>query len=367
MNAQWHNYVVRQTGVWGWFMQNLFSTPFNTVLTLLCLWFIGSTLPAILDWSLFSAYFSGSGPEACDRSGGACWVFVKEQINIIMYGFYTPSEVWRPNLVFVGTALLLLCYKLPLSGKGKTYLTLYLLLIHVFVCTALLEGSLFGIHFLPIVETDLWGGLMLTLVLSSVGIVASIPLGILLALGRRADNMPLIRNFCIAFIEFWRGVPLITVLFMASVMLPLFLPSDSSFEKLTRALIGITLFEAAYMAEVVRGGLQSISRGQYEAADALGLGYWKKMGLVILPQALKLVIPGIVNTCIALFKDTSLVSIIGLWDLLNAAYNATRDPVWLPFTIEGFVFTALVYFLFCFGMSQYSQALERKLSYSTKT
>ena len=366
MVSEWRSYIVRQTGIYGWILNNLLSTPANIILTALGIWFISSTVPSFLNWALFNAYWVGTSPDDCGTDG-ACWVFIKQQFNIIIYGFYPQDQLWRPNFVFFATIALVLGYKLPIGRKGKTFLSFFLLLIYPFIITAILHGTLFGIEFFSEVETDRWGGLMLTLVLSAVGILASFPIGILLALGRRSDNMPIIRAFCIIFIEFWRGVPLITVLFMASVMLPLFLPEGSDFEKLTRALIGITLFEAAYMAEVIRGGLQSIPRGQYEACDALGLGYWRKMILVILPQAIKLVIPGIVNTCIALFKDTSLVSIIGLWDLLNAAYNATRDPLWLAYTIEGFAFTALIYFIFCFGMSQYSQILERRLSYTAKT
>jgi general L-amino acid transport system permease protein len=201
---------------------------------------------------------------------------------------------------------------------------------------------------------------MLTLILATVGIVLSLPLGVLLALGRRADNMPVVKSLCIVFIEFWRGVPLITVLFMASVMLPLFLPEGVNFDKLLRAVIGIVLFQSAYMAEVVRGGLQAIDKGQYEAAEALGFGYWKSTRLIILPQALKLVIPGIVNTFIGLFKDTTLVLIIGLFDLLAVVQAAFADAHWLAYAVEGYVFVAVVYWVFCFGMSRYSQHLEAR-------
>jgi His/Glu/Gln/Arg/opine family amino acid ABC transporter permease subunit len=213
---------------------------------------------------------------------------------------------------------------------------------------------------LPFVETPLWGGLFLTLVIAVVGIVASLPIGIVLALGRRS-NMPVVSAVCVAFIELWRGVPLITVLFMASVMFPLFMPEGLTFDKLLRALIGVTMFSAAYMAEVIRGGLQAIPRGQYEAAQALGLSFWKSMGLIILPQALKLVIPGIVNTFIGLFKDTTLVLIIGLFDLLGMVQLAGSNPDWLGFSHEGYVFAAFVFFIFCFSMSRYSQHLEKKL------
>lgn len=212
----------------------------------------------------------------------------------------------------------------------------------------------------PDIETPLWGGLYLTLVIGIVGIVGSMPIGIVLALGRRSD-MPIVHSLCIAFIELWRGVPLITVLFMASVMFPLFLPEGLNFDKLVRALIGVMLFSAAYMAEVVRGGLQAIPKGQYEAAEAMGLSYWKSMSLIILPQALKLVIPGIVNTFIGLFKDTTLVLIIGLFDLLGMVQLAGTNPKWLGFATEGYVFAALGFWVFCFSMSRYSQHLERKL------
>ena len=213
---------------------------------------------------------------------------------------------------------------------------------------------------IPVVETPLWGGLLVTVIIGVVGIVASLPLGIVLALGRRSD-MPTIRAICVAFIELWRGVPLITVLFMASVMLPLFLPEGVTFDKLLRVIIGVALFSAAYMAEVVRAGLQAIPRGQYEAAQALGLSYWKMMGLVVMPQALKMVIPGIVNTFIGLFKDTTLVLIVGLFDLLGMVQLANTNPNWLGFAVEGYVFAAAGFWIFCFSMSRYSQHLERQL------
>jgi len=213
---------------------------------------------------------------------------------------------------------------------------------------------------LPEVETPLWGGLFLTLVIAITGIVASLPIGIVLALGRRS-HMPIIRAVCVGFIEFWRGVPLITVLFMSSVMFPLFMPEGVNFDKLVRALVGVAIFSAAYMAEVVRGGLQAIPKGQYEAAQALGLSYPKMMVFIVLPQALKLVIPGIVNTFIGLFKDTTLVLIIGLFDFLGMAQLAATNPDWLGFAVEGYVFTGFGFWIFCFSMSRYSQYLEKKL------
>ena len=274
-----------------------------------------------------------------------------------MYGFYPVEEQWRPNLigiVLVGIIAALLIKRFP----KKLWVAAFAVLVFPFIGAVLIHGGSFG---LTEVETSLWGGLMLTLILALVGIVAALPLGIILALGRRS-KMPIVRNCSIAYIEFWRGVPLITVLFMASVMLPLFLPEGTDFDKLIRALIGIVLFQTAYMAEVIRGGLQAIPRGQYEAADALGLSFWKKMSLIILPQALKLVIPGIVNTFIALFKDTTLVYIVGLFDLLHIVKAAGSDSEWLGFDTEGFVFSALVFWIFCYAMSYYSQHLEKKLN-----
>ncbi len=227
----------------------------------------------------------------------------------------------------------------------------------------LIPGGWFG---LEEVQSSKWGGLMLTLILAYIGILGSLPLGVVLALGRRSE-MPIIRGFCVIFIEVWRAVPLITVLFMASVMLPLFLPEGMNFEKLMRALIGLTLWQSAYMAEVIRGGLQAIPRGQYEAGSALGLGYWRKMRLIILPQALTLVIPGIVNTFISLFMDTTLVLIIGLFDILGTVQSTVTDPAWQNVAIEGYVFVAFCFWVFCFGMSRYSQNLERKLDTGHKT
>ena len=228
------------------------------------------------------------------------------------------------------------------------------------IAWGILYGGIFG---LPVVETSQWGGFILTLVIALLGIIASLPLGILLALGRRS-NMPIIRSVCVVFIEFWRGVPLITVLFMAAYVLPLFFPTGMNFDQLLRALIGVALFSAAYMAEVVRGGLQSLNKGQYEAADSLGLSYWRSMRLIILPQALKAVIPGIVNTFIGLFKDTTLVLIIGLLDLLGMVNAAIADPNWsirsVPTT--GYAFVAITFFIFCYGMSRYSRFVEEKLN-----
>lgn len=239
----------------------------------------------------------------------------------------------------------------------KSWIAFLLIFGYPFIAFFLWLGGGFGLEH---VETPRWGGLFLTLVVAGIGIAVSLPVGIVFALGRRSE-MPAVRAISIAFIELWRGVPLITVLFMSSVMLPLFLPEGVNFDKLLRALIGVALFSSAYMAEVVRGGLQAIPKGQYEAAASMGLGYWQMMRVIILPQALKLVIPGIVNTFIGLFKDTTLVLIIGLFDLLGSVQAATTDPKWVAMFIEGYIFTAFVFWIFCFSMSRYSMHIERKL------
>ncbi len=342
-------------GVVAWLRANLFSSWFNSLLTLFSLYLIWLVLPPIIQWAFLQADWVGETRADC-TSEGACWVFIQQRFGQFMYGFYPTELRWRVDL----TAILAIVGAAPLFVSAMPRKGLYgiaFLVIYPIIAYCLLSGGVFGLEH---VRTSRWGGLMLTLVIAAVGIAGALPLGILLALGRRSD-MPAIRVICVTFIEFWRGVPLITVLFMSSVMLPLFLPEGMSFDKLMRALIGVILFQSAYVAEVVRGGLQAIPKGQYEAAEAMGLGYWRVMGLVILPQALKMVIPGIVNTFISLFKDTSLVIIIGLFDLLNSIKQATTDPAWLGMATEGYVFAALVFWIFCFGMSRYSIHLEHKL------
>ena len=551
---------VSTVGLVGWLRQNLFSSVFNSILTILgiaaLLWFI----PPLISWAFIDAYWTGETREACPDREGACWVFINVWFKQLMYGRYPNEELWRINTAYVilvaagallfipsfrhkpwvglfllvgfpvialylfaglhketveawpyrlmgmtGIALgvlallphlgvwrerasavaILVLILMPVwglsaastwtsgmfrgassaaialaivlgilpalglaaaqrmaqwrefiadhywqlctgvaalafigfwipalswdvtvgpapptavvitlammamaavsawgygeqaGGTGRVaqlLLPVYLLVVYLvfrgppdFLNFGLLdwksnvEPSFHGFsNAIPAIETPLWGGLFLTLVIGGVGIVASLPIGVVLALGRRS-NMPVVRSVCVAFIELWRGVPLITVLFMASVMFPLFLPEGLNFDKLIRALIGVMLFSAAYMAEVVRGGLQALPKGQYEAAQALGLSYPKMMALIILPQALKMVIPGIVNTFIGLFKDTTLVLIIGLFDFLGMVQLAGTNPDWLGFSVEGYVFTAFGFWIFCFGMSRYSQALERKL------
>src|SRR5476651_1116647 len=342
-------------GVVAWMRANLFSSWINTLLTLFAIYLIYLIVPPLLHWAILDANWVGTTRTDCTKSG-ACWVFIEQRFGQFMYGYYPPVMRWRVDL----TVLLAIFGVAPLfisRFPRKAIYGLSFLVLYPIIAFTLLRGGYLG---LPNVATTEWGGLMLTLVIATVGIAGALPLGIMLALGRRS-NMPAVKVVCVTFIEFWRGVPLITVLFMSSVMLPLFLPEGMGIDKLLRALIGVILFQSAYVAEVVRGGLQAIPKGQYEAAAAMGLGYWRAMGLVILPQALKLVIPGIVNTLIALFKDTSLVIIIGLFDLLNSVRQASADPTWLGMATEGYVFAALVFWIFCFSMSRYSMHLERKL------
>ncbi|ODN70323.1 amino acid ABC transporter permease [Methylobrevis pamukkalensis] len=342
-----------------WARQNLFATPLNSLTTILIGLFLAWALPPILNFLIFDAVWFGDSREACIVEGaGACWAFVNAKFGQFIYGRYPLDERWRVDLVFILFVIGLVPIAIP-KVPYKGWNALYLLLVFPILAFILLCGGFFG---LEAVETSLWGGLLVTLVVAVTGIAASLPLGVLLALGRQS-KMPVIKMASVIFIEFWRGVPLITVLFMSSVMLPLFLPPGTNFDKLLRALVGVALFSSAYMAEVIRGGLQAIPKGQYEGAAAMGLGYWPSMYLIILPQALKIVIPGIVNSFIALFKDTSLVLIIGIFDLLGIVQLNFTDPNWAsPVTpATGYIFTAAVFWVFCFGMSRYSLFVERRL------
>jgi len=342
----------------------LFGGVFNTVLTVLSAALVVALVWPTLKFLFIDAVWTGSSrvdclPETAGHEVGACWPFVKAKLGQLMYGFYPASERWRANLTYALGAILLgplLIPSAPLKGLNAILFFVGFPIVAFF----LLVGGVLG---LPHVETRVWGGLLVTLVISFTGIIFSLPLGVLLALGRRSE-LPLLRTICVVFIEFWRGVPLITVLFFATYMLPFFLPNAWRLDGLARVLIGVVLFAAAYMAEVVRGGLQAIPRGQFEGAMALGLGYWEMMGFVILPQALRLVIPGIVNSFIALFKDTTLVLIVAIFDLLGQLRAAFADPSWAtPVTLfTGFAFAGVIYFVVSFGMSRYALFVERRLS-----
>lgn len=347
---------VQEVGMLGWIRKNLFSTWYNSLFTLFLFYILVPLLYHFIQWAFIDASWIGNNRNACTVGGGACWVFVENRFAQLIYGFYPEAQRWRPDLVYLSCAILIAWLGIPKAPK-KFWVGGFSLFIYPIIVVILLSGGVLG---LPRVETNLWGGLLVTLVLAIAGIVISLPFGTVLALGRRS-KMPIIHAFSTVYIEFWRAVPLITVLFMASVMLPLFLSTNIDFDKLLRAMIGITMFYSAYMAEVVRGGLQAIPKGQFEAAESLGLNYWKSMIFVILPQALKITIPSIVNTFISLFKDTSLVLIIGIFDLLAIGQSAMSDPKWLGFSIEMYVFVAFVFWLFCFAISRYSIYIEKKL------
>jgi general L-amino acid transport system permease protein len=334
----------------------LFNSWLNSILTLVLLAVMVWLLPKLFSWAISDAVFSPD-PTACRAAKGACWGFIVEKFRLMIFGTYPYAEQWRPTLT-IAMLLTLIGMTMNLNLWGRALWLGWL--IGVPAMWVLMRGGVLGMLY---VGTERWGGLPLTLILSVNGIVLSFPLAILLALGRRSD-LPAIKAICVAFIELVRGVPLITVLFMATLMIPLFLPQGFTIDQLLRAQIAFILFAAAYEAEVVRAGLQAMPRGQFEAADALGLSYWKKMGLIILPQSLRLVIPPMVNTFIGFFKDTSLVVIVGMFDLLGAVRLASGDPVWRPFYAEGLVFAALIYFCFCFTMAEYSRRLERRLDRS---
>ena len=352
-------------GAVAWIRQNLFNSVSSSLTTLVFMYLIVMYVPPFIEWAIINANWTGSDRSVCDANkAGACWTFINVRMEQILFGLYfgsNPDQVWRPASMFVLFFALLIPLMMERTPR-KDILGGLLLIVFPVVFYFVVYGGSFGI---PVADTTQWGGFLLTFTLAFVGIVLALPIGILLALGRRSD-LPVIRAICVTYIECWRGTPLITILFMASVMLPLFFPAGVEFDKVVRAMIGITLFQSAYTAEAVRGGLSAIPKGQYEAAMALGLGYWKRTWFIILPQALKISIPSIVNTFIALFKDTSLVSIIGLLDLLNMAQTAARSLEWNGYDIEGYLFAGFIFWMFCYGMSRYSQNLERKLDTSRR-
>ncbi len=357
---------VATTGILGWLRMNLFSTWVNSLISLFVLYILFQFIPWILNWTIFAADFKYNfngeeivNREMCSRvldpeNGGACWAIIYVRFYQFMYGFYPREEVWRVNLSYIMLAVAVV----PLLFDNFPFRKHFLKFTYIFPVIAffLLNGGL-G---LESVSTNKWGGLLVTLVLGCTGIALAFPLGIILALGRRS-NLPVISMMCTLFIEFIRGVPLITLLFFGMVMLPLFLPEGIDMDGLARVLVAVTLFQSAYMAEVIRGGLQAIPQGQYEAARSIGLSYWQMNLKVVLPQAIRISIPSIVNTSIGLFKDTTLVIIVGLLDLLGIGRGALADTTWLGLAYEVYFFVSLVFFIFTFAMSRYSLYLEKKL------
>ncbi len=342
-----------------WLRANLFSSWLSTAVTLLLLYLVIRWAVGLVDWGIINAVWSvpNNQTQACRelKGTGACWAVITEKHRFILFGTYPYEEQWRPLisiLIFIG---------LFIVSAMRRFWRKELALIWIAALSAigiLMWGGVFG---MPYVPQERWGGLVITLILATFGLAFAFPLSILVALGRRSQ-LPAIKVLCVLYVELIRGVPLISLLFMASVMFPLFLPEGMNIDKLLRAQIAIILFAGAYLAEVVRGGLQALPKGQYEAADALGLSYWQKTGLIVLPQALRLVIPPLVNTFIGFFKDTSLVLIIGIFDLLTAGKTAIIEPAWQGFGVEVYLTVGAIYFVFCFAMSKYSQSLEAELN-----
>ena len=356
-------------GLLGWMRANLFSSVGSTIATVLIAALLAYIVPPLFDFLIVNAVWTGTDREACLPSEtrpevGACWAYIADRFAYIIYGSYPLPERWRVDVFFVlltfGAGWLLW-----LDAPRRDLGAVFFFVILPIVSFALLHG--FEPMGLATVDTALWGGMMVTIVVAAVGIVMSLPLGVILALGRRS-TLPVVRLLSTLFIEIVRGVPLITILFMASVMLPLFVPDSWSPDKLMRALVGVALFSSAYMAEVVRAGLQAIPKGQYEAAQALGLSHWQAIGYVVLPQALKITIPNIVNSYIALFKDTTLVFFVGIFDFLKTIEVARADPKWLTSVTSatGYIFAAMVYFVFCYAMSRYAGRIEARLAAGDK-
>ena len=349
-------YLKRPTikiGVVAWLRENLFNTWYNSLLTLLTLLVLWLLVPPMFKWAFVDSLWNSSS-DACRDIDGACWSVIPQNIKFIIFGFFPEGQTWRP-----ATAMLLLLglviYSKERSHWKKSLFWLWTL--GIIVMGTLMYGGLFG---MPVVETAQWSGLPLTMMLSFFGMVAAYPLGILLALGRRS-RMPAIKSLCVIYIEMIRGVPLISLLFMSSVMFPLFLPEGVTFDKVLRAQVAIILFTAAYIAEVVRGGLQAMPRGQYEAADSMGLTFNQTMRLIILPQALKIVIPPSVGILLSAFKDTSLVVIIAIYDVLKTTKVTLSNPKWTGYSTEAYIFLAVLYFICCYAMSSYSRRLEKEL------
>ena len=351
-------------GPLGWARVNLFSSIPSTIVTVVLGLLILKWAVGFFDWAVLNAHWTvpqgATGPDAsvCRDAAvpGACWAVIGEKYRFIFFGRYPYDEQWRPALV--------IALFLGLYGVSAMRAFWRPALIGVWVGTlavigVLMWGGVLGLSYVP---NDSWGGLPITLILSTFGLAFAFPLSLGVALGRRSTDLPAVKALCVLYVELIRGVPLITLLFMASVMFPLFMPAGINPDNLLRAQVAFILFAAAYLAEVVRGGLQALPKGQYEAADALGLSYWKKTGFIILPQALRLVIPPLVNTFIGFFKDTSLVLIIGLFDLLTSGKIAITDPEWRAYSTEVYLFLGLIYFLFCYVMARYSRGLEAELS-----
>ncbi len=346
---------ITRVGMIGWIRENLFNSPFNSLLTVICLYGFYRFFPPFFKWAFLESVWRTGGDE-CKTVGGACWSVVTENIRFIIFGFYPYEDHWRPLLAMI------VLFGLLFISQNRRFWNRKLIVVWaagIFTMGLLMKGGLFG---LQSVDSSQWSGLPLTLLLSVFGLTAAYPLGVILALGRQS-KLRAVKTLCILYIELIRGVPLISLLFMSSVIFPLFLPEGVSIDKILRAMVAIILFTAAYIAEVVRGGLQAIALGQFEAAKSLGLNYYQQMRLIVLPQALKIVIPPSVSILISAFKDTSLVVIIALFEILKTTQSRLSDPEWMGFSVEAYIFLAILYFLGCFSMSNYGRRLEKEMAY----
>jgi general L-amino acid transport system permease protein len=356
---------VGRLGIVGWLRANLFSSWWSSAVTLVLLYLIVRWVVSFFGWAILDAVwtvpYGPNGPDsgACRQAGaGACWAIVADKYRLVLFGRYPYDQQWRPAIV---TLMFICLYGISVWRRFWRWELALIWVGAMLLCFALMWGGVFGLDY---VAQEQWGGLPITLMLATFGLALAFPLAIVVALGRRAANMPAVRWLCVVYVELIRGVPLISLLFMASVLFPLFMPVGLNPDKLLRAQVAFILFAGAYLAEVVRGGLQALSKGQYEAADALGLSYWKKMGLIILPQALRMVIPPLVNNFCSFFRDTSLVLIIGIFDLLTSGKVAMTDPRWQGFATEIYLMVAAIYFVFCYAMSKYSRSLESEFGHT---
>lgn len=345
---------VTSVGAIGWMRANLFNSWLNSVLTVLVVAGLGKTVPPFFRWAFVDSLWTSTS-EACHAAGGACWSIIPANIRFIFFGFYPVDQQWRPLAAMILLILLILVTR---NRKWWGRPLVWAWTAGLIAMGSLMRGGILG---LSPVESTQWGGMPLTMILAIFGLTAAYPLGVVLALGRQS-RMPAIKALCVIYIELIRGVPLISLLFMSSIIFPLFLPEGVTINKIIRAQAAIILFTAAYIAEVVRGGLQAIPKGQFEAADSLGLNYVQTMRLVVLPQALKIVIPPTVSILISAFKDTSLVVIIALYDILKTTQSTLSNPKWMGFSTEAYIFLAVIYFICCFFMSNWSRQLEKDLS-----
>lgn len=342
-------------GAFGWVRANLFNSVFNSIMTLLAGWAIFVTVPKFIRWAFLDCVWYTKDPTVCHEAAGACWAVIAEKHRVMLFGTFPFEEHWRAVLaiaIIIGLAII------SAFQRFWSYKLFGAWLVGIILVLILMLGGIFG---LKPTGTHEWGGLPLTLMLFVGTIVGGLPMAVMLALGRRS-NLPAIKAICIGVIEITRGLPLLTILFMAAIMFPLFVPEGITIDKVLRAQIAMMIFFAAYGAEIVRGGLQAIPIGQYEAADAIGLTYWQKTRRIILPQAIRIVIPAMMNDIIRAFKNTTFISIIGLFDILGATATSLEDPLWVRYPLEAYIFIFMLYFCFCYTMSKYSQWMEKHLN-----